>query len=132
MKTKFFTTLVATLALTIGMGAFAALPKTSERVVAINDAFIPSGFDSSSEAFVVINGLFQNGCYRLKDTKVDHVGPMLHDVRAYATVTEGMCLAVLVPFSKEVQLGKLAVGEHAVHFQNGDGTFWEKRLTIEE
>lgn len=104
---------------------------TREQVVSINDAYIPSGFDSSSDAFVVVNGLFPNSCYRYRDAKVDHIGPALHEVRAYAQVTEGLCLMVLVPFSKEVQLGKLSAGEHAIRFVNGDGTFWEKRLTIE-
>lgn len=106
--------------------------ETREQVVSISDAFIPSGFDSSSDAFVVINGLFPNGCYRFRDTKVDHIGPALHEVRAYAQVSEGLCIMVLVPFSKEVQLGKLNVGDHSVRFMNGDGTFWEKNLTIEE
>jgi len=105
--------------------------KTREQVVSINDAYIPSSFDSSSDAFVVVNGLFPNSCYRFRDAKVDHIGPALHEVRAYATVTEGLCLMVLVPFSKEVQIGRLQVGKHSVKFMNGDGTFWEKSLTIE-
>ena len=106
-------------------------PGTREVVVSINDAFIPSGFDTASDAFVVINGLFPNGCYRFRDTAVTHNSVLVHEVRAMATVSEGMCLMVLVPYSKEVQLGKLAAGEHAIRFMNGDGTYWEKRLTVE-
>jgi hypothetical protein len=106
-------------------------PKVREQLVAISDAFIPSGFDSDSDAFVVVNGLFPNGCYRFRDTKVDHVGPALHEVRAYAQVSEGLCLMVLVPFSKEVQLGKLSAGDHAIRFMSSDGTFWEKRMSVE-
>ncbi len=105
--------------------------QTREQIVAINDAYIPSGFDSGSEAFVVVNGLFPNSCYRFTEAKVEHVGPALHEVRAYANVTEGLCLMVLVPYSKEVQLGKLGVGPHAIRFVSSDGTLWEKNLTIE-
>jgi hypothetical protein len=105
--------------------------KTREQMISINDAYIPSGFDSSSDAFVVVNGIFPNSCYRFSEAKVTHVGPALHEVRSYATVTEGLCLMVLVPFSKEVQLGKLSVGEHAIRFISGDGTYWDKNLTIE-
>ncbi len=107
-------------------------PKTRETVVSINDAYVPSGFDTNSDAFVVVNGLFPNSCYRFKSTAVNHVGPALHEVRAIATVSEGMCLMVLVPFSKEVQLGKLAAGDHAIRFMSGDGTYWEKSLSVEE
>lgn len=105
--------------------------ETREQVITVNDAFIPNGFDSSSDAFLVVSGLFPNTCYRFRDAKVDHIGPALHEVRTYAQVTEGLCLMVLVPFSKEVQLGKLQVGKHSIRFINGDGTYWEKSLTIE-
>lgn len=115
--------------------AFADSPnKPGERevVVGVNDAYVPSGFDSSSDAFVVVNGLFSNSCYRLKAAEVQHVGAALHEVKVKAIVTEGLCLMVLVPFHQEAQLGKLAVGDHSIHFMNGDGTFWEKHLTIEQ
>ena len=104
---------------------------TREQMVAVNDAYIPNGFDSSSDAFVVINGLFPNTCYKIKESKVTHVGAALHEVRTTAMVTEGLCLTVLVPFSKEVQLGKLDAGKPLLRFVNGDGTFWDKSLTIE-
>jgi hypothetical protein len=38
---------------------------------------------------------------------------------------------VLVPFNKEVKLGKLNAGKHTLKFLNGDGTYLEKTLTIE-
>lgn len=111
--------------------SYADEPKTRDVVVAITDAYVPSGFDSGSDAFVVVNGIFPNSCYRLKDSKVEHVGEALHEVTTYATVTEGMCLMVMLPFNKEAHLGRLAVGEHRIHFVNGDGTYMERRLTIE-
>ncbi len=104
---------------------------TREQVIGINDAYIPSGFDTGSDAFVVISGLFPNGCYRYKEATVTHTSALVHEVKATATVSEGMCLMVLVPFSKEVQIGKLSRGEHSVRFLNGDGTYWEKKLTVE-
>lgn len=112
--------------------AFAAEGDVHEKIVPVSDVYIPSGFDSASDAFVVVNGLFPNSCYSVKDAKVDHVGPALHEIRTFANVTDGMCLMVLVPFHKEVQIGKLGVGEHKLHFMNGDGTYMEKRLTIEQ
>ncbi len=109
----------------------AETPKSRDVIVGVSDAYIPSNFDSSSDAFAVVNGLFPNSCYRFKETKVEHVGSALHEVTTVANVTEGMCLMVLVPFNKEVALGRLNVGEHQIHFLNGDGTYLEKRLTIE-
>lgn len=111
--------------------AYAETPKTKEVIVGVSDAYIPSNFDSSSDAFAVVNGLFPNSCYRMSGAKVEHVGSALHEVTTYANVTEGLCLMVMVPFHKEVALGKLNLGEHQIRFLNGDGTYLEKRLTIE-
>jgi len=38
---------------------------------------------------------------------------------------------VLVPFTKEIRLGKLQTGKHALRFLNGDGTYLEKSLVVE-
>ncbi|HEY8278784.1 MAG TPA: hypothetical protein VIH99_04130 [Bdellovibrionota bacterium] len=102
-----------------------------EKVIGISDVYVPSNFDSRSDAFVVVNGWFPHSCYKLKSVKVDHLGPTLHQVTTVANVTEGLCLTVIIPFHKEVQLGKLNVGEHKIQFMNGDGTYMEKQLTIE-
>jgi len=112
--------------------ARAEAPAEREVVVSISDAFIPSGFDVNSESYVVVNGLYPNGCYRWKAAAVasDETG-LTHEVRSLATVRSGMCLTVLVPFTQEVKLGKLRAGDHAVRFMNGDGTYLEKHLVVQ-
>lgn len=100
--------------------------------VGFSDAYVPSGFDSNSDTFVVASGLFPNGCYRWKEASVQHPTANVHEIRASATVSQGMCLMVLVPFTKEIHLGKLGVGVHQVRLLNGDGTYIEKQLHIEE
>lgn len=123
---------VMALSLTFSMGASAKDGDKHEKVVPISDVYIPSGFDSASDAFVVVNGWFPHSCYKLKDITVTHVGPLLHEVTTNALVTEGLCLAVIIPFHREAQLGKLAVGVHSIRFMNGDGAYTEKQLTIEQ
>lgn len=118
-------------AIIISQGAHAGAEER-EIQVGFSDAFIPSGFDSNSDTFVVASGLFPNGCYRWKESEVRHASTNVHEIRASATVSQGMCLMVLVPFTKEIHLGKLAVGAHAVRLMNGDGTYIEKQLNIEE
>ncbi|MCS6838038.1 MAG: hypothetical protein NZ480_04250 [Bdellovibrionaceae bacterium] len=105
--------------------------KPKEVVVGISDVFIPSGFDSTSEAYVVVSGVFPNGCYRWSRAEVERKGNNLHEVRSYAYVQPGMCLMVLVPFTKEVQLGVLESGTHRIRFVNGDGTYLERTLVVE-
>lgn len=60
--------------------------------IGFSDAFIPSGFDSNSDTFVVANGLFPNGCYRWNEANVSHKESNLHEIKATATVSQGMRL----------------------------------------
>ncbi len=115
-----------------GISANAALPSKIDVPVSINEAFIPGGFDADSDVYVIVSGLFSNSCYSWKTANVAHnKATLTHEVMATASVSQGMCLMVLVPFSKEVQLGKLGPGEHKIRFLNGDGTYMEKILVLE-
>jgi hypothetical protein len=102
-----------------------------EVAVSVTDAYIPSGFDSKSEAYVVVNGLFPNTCYALSEPKVDHKTATSHEIQTMAKVTPGICIRVFVPFNKEISLGYLATGKHNIKFLADDGTYFEKSLVIE-
>lgn len=106
-------------------------PEEREVSIGITGAYVPGGFDSNSDAYVVVNGVFQNGCYKWK--RADRVtrDEFNHEIRSIATVTPGMCIMVLVPFQKEVRLGQLPSGKHNLKFVNGDGTYLEKSLIVE-
>jgi hypothetical protein len=110
--------------------AFAAPTDSAEKVVNISSAVIPSGFDNS-EPMAIVSGLFPNSCYAWDRSEVKHVSNTLHEVRSIAKVRQGMCLMVMLPFSEEVMLGKFESGEHTLRFVNGDGTYLEKRLSVD-
>lgn len=109
----------------------ATAPETSEVMISIGDAYVPSGFDSNSEPFVVVSGFFPNTCYQWKEAVVSHSASNRHEIRSMGRINEGMCLMMLVPFTQEVQLGKLEKGDHELRFVNADGTYLEKHMIIE-
>lgn len=111
----------------LGQSAFAQ----KEVQIGINGVFVPAGFDSSTESYVVVNGIFPNGCYSWKKADVNNVDNFNHEVKSYASVNQGMCIMVLIPFQKDVSLGKLNTGKHSIKFLSGDGTYIEKTLVIE-
>lgn len=129
MKKGIFSVLVLAAALGFQTNVSAATD-AKEVMIGINDAFIPGGFNSGSDAFVVASGIFPNGCYRWSKAQVTTSGN-LHEVKSFATVQQGLCIMVLVPFNKEIRLGKLDSGTHQVRFVNGDGTYLEKQMVIE-
>lgn len=114
--------------------AFASAEQMKEKdvVVNIHDVLVPAGFDADSDVYVIASGVFPNSCYKWKEAKVErNKAPFVHQVQATASVSQGMCLMVLVPFSREISLGRLGSGEHRVQFLNGDGTYLEKTIAIE-
>ena len=125
-------TVVSFLAIAFTMQSQAEATPTKDLPVAVNQVFIPGGFDSKMDAYVVVSGIFPNGCYKWKGATQVDVTNTEHEITSEATVSQGMCIMVLVPFSKEVRLGKLDVGTHKLRFVSGDGTYLEKSMTIEE
>jgi hypothetical protein len=132
MHVKNFKVLFLSSLLVIGVSVQAgAVPVEKEIQIGISDVYVPGGFDSNANAFVVANGIFPNSCYRWSRSDVTNVDTFTHEVKSIATVSQGMCLMVMIPFTKEIPLGKLASGKHLLRFVNGDGTFLEKNMSVE-
>ena len=125
--------LAAVSALILGLSVAKAgdQPQYKEVQVGISDAYIPGGFDADADAYVVASGVFPNGCYRWSRAEVNNKDLYTHEIKSVANVEQGMCIMVLVPFTKEIRLGKLQTGKHALRFLNGDGTYLEKSLVVE-
>ena len=125
------------LSLIVMLGTFGLLPAasaapTSKIVeVRVSDVIVPGGFDSNSDAYVIETGLFPNGCYRWSHAQTVQADSNTIEIHSFATVQSGMCIMVMVPFHKEIRLGKLSRGTHTLRFMNSDGTYLEEQLTIE-
>jgi hypothetical protein len=130
-KYFFATALIATMGWMPIVSASQAVPPVHDVTVGVSDAFVPGGFDSHSEAFVVVNGMFPNGCYRWKGAEVQHMDGLSHEIRSVASVSQGLCTMAMIPFTQEVRLGTLESGTHELKFLNGDGTYLLKKMTIE-
>ena len=132
MKTLLIASTIAALTFAMNVSAQTTPPAQKEVVVSIADAYVPGGFDSTSDVFVVVNGIFPNGCYKWARADVTHPSQFVHEVRSIANVSQGMCLMVLIPFTKEVHVGQIGAGDHKIRMMNGDGTYLEKDLSIEQ
>lgn len=100
-------------------------------VIGIHDVYVPGGFGPDSDAYVVVNGVFPNSCYRFGRAEVVDKDKATHEITSIARVQQGMCLQMLVPYTKEVRLGQLSSGTHTLRFMNGDGTYFERTMEIE-
>ena len=105
---------------------------TKEVTIAINDAFVPETVERGTDAKVVLTGIYPNSCYRWSRADVRAHANSTLEIKARAMVTVNtMCLMVLVPFSKEVNLGRLPAGEHTLRFTSGDDTYYERKLNVQ-
>ncbi len=131
MKSKIAILLnVALITLALNAEATTA-PSSQDVVIGLNDIFVPGGFDSTSDAFVVVNGIFPNGCYKWKGSSRKDLSNFEHEITSMATVSSGMCIQVLIPFTKDIRLGKLDMGTHILRFKSNDGTYIQKNLVVE-
>ena len=117
----------------LSASAFAApAPSTKEVTLGLSEVYVPGGFSSVTDAYVIVSGMFPNSCYHWTRADVTSTTPLTQEVKAVADVSQNtMCLMIMVPFQKEVNLGHLQTGDHTLRFINGDGTYFEKTLTIE-
>jgi hypothetical protein len=80
-----------------------------------NTGYIPVGFDTNDNSQLVAEGLFPNTCYKAvaPKVKVDHD---LKTIRLYprALKYKGVCLQMVVPFHKEIDVGLLKAGTYKV------------------
>ncbi|MFN8792160.1 MAG: hypothetical protein ACK5Y2_11960 [Bdellovibrionales bacterium] len=133
MKASWTTKFLVSAVLMVGSFQMAQAQQTppKEVVIGVSDVFVPGGFDSEADTYVVVSGILPNGCYRWNGADVSSPGTFSHIIKSKALVSQGMCLMVLVPFTKEVRLGQLPSGEHKLRFVNGDGTFMERSMKVE-
>lgn len=128
------TTLISLIALAsvVALKATAEQPVTKEITIAVSDVFVPEVVEKEKEAKIVLSGVFPNSCYRWSRAEVSDLSDTFHVIQAKAFVTVNMiCRMVLVPYSKEVNLGSLVPGEHTLRFVSGDETYFERKLTVD-
>jgi hypothetical protein len=114
----------------VSMAQQEPLPR-KDILVNIANAYVPETVDYGTDLEVVVNGFFPNGCYAWKNATVRRQpSGNVHEVRSYASVAQGLCIMVLLPFSKKVNVGQLDRGLHKVRFVAGDETFSEKTVEV--
>lgn len=89
---------------------------------AFSAVYAPVGFDSNDNVQIVGEGMFANTCYRPADTgvQVDQEKKTIM-LTPMAYHYDGVCLQVLIPFERVVDLGILRPGHYTV-YQNGKTT----------
>jgi hypothetical protein len=125
---------IAALILTMTTASIASAqtaPASKEVTIGLNEVYVPGGFSATTDVYVIASGLFPNSCYKWARAEVTNTTPLMHEVKSIATVSQTMCLMVMIPYTKEIKLGRLQTGDHTLRFVNGDGTYFEKTLTVE-
>lgn len=108
-----------------------ALPISKDVVITVSEVFVPANQSSQSNAYVIVSGMFPDSCYSWSHADITNVTAFEHEIKAIASVTQQMCLMVMIPYQKQIDLGQLQSGEHTLRFVNGDGTYFEKTLDIQ-
>ena len=103
--------------------ALAQVPEPTP--IPLDHAYVPAGFDGNDQVQLVVEGWFRASCYRLGHVQVS-VDFDRHVIKLspIGLMYGGMCLDVMVPFYKTVELGILPPGRYSV-VQTLGGTLTE-------
>lgn len=114
------TTTLAIIAISFTFQAKAAEDNIPIKVsTSFGKIYVPAGFDNNDNVQIVGEGMFPNTCYRYAKTsvQVDHAAKTIRlDTVAYKY--PGVCLQVIVPFDRVVDLGILKEGEYSIITNN--------------
>lgn len=77
--------------------------------------YVPDGFDDNDNVQIVGEGMFSNSCYRYASTEVsvDHNNKKIR-LTPTAYKYSGMCLMVIMPFDRALDLGILKKGTYSI------------------
>lgn len=124
-------TLISSLLLFATSTAVAFSPTSHEEVAPVMDAYVPEQTKSSEPTYVIVSGLFRNGCLNYDRAFTTPMDEKTIEIRVLATVTEGACTMARKPYRREVALGTLPAGEHRLVFVSGDGSRFERVLNVD-
>lgn len=99
--------------------SFAGQPRLIS--MAPKKAFIPGGFDNNDQVQVALAGFYPDTCYKSgpNDVQVDVAGKRVL-IRNGVYLYKAICLDVVVPYTKIVDLGVLPTGKYAVLVEDRD------------
>jgi len=88
--------------------------------VDLGSAYLPQGFDSNDNVQMVVEGVFENTCYRQAPTRAV-VDPISREMKLYpqAYYYDGFCLQMIVPFHQTLDIGLVPAGQYAVMDMSG-------------
>ena len=111
--------------------AFSPDGPSHEEVAPVTDAMVPEQTKSNEPTYVIVSGILRNGCVTYDRAFTTTMDERTLEIRVLATVTEGPCTMARKPYRREVTLGTLPAGEHKLVFVSGDGSRFERVLTVD-
>ncbi len=128
MKTLVFTVFALVVSTTT------AIADTPRDVLLIPDAvYTPTGFDDNDKVQFVFEGTFPDSCYRegITDHEIDFEKKRIIVSNSAFHYSTEICLKMLVPYVKEVNLGLMERGEYKIFFREQAENYVEDGRLVE-
>jgi len=93
--------------------------------------YVAQGFDSNDKVQIVGEGIYTNGCFRNAETKVrvDHVQKVI-SLTPFAYKYDGICIQVVLPFDRVVDIGILKAGTYKVRLDGQSNFLGDVMTTV--
>jgi len=129
--------LVATLCMMIGgsLQAQKDLHDIEIKAEPPQQVYVPQGFDSNDNSQIVVEGAYNNSCYRWASPalKIDQRNQRIYIKNKAYFYPKSVCLQMRISYVKEVDFGVLSPGQYTIYFvDNNNKPHPFTKLQVEE
>jgi len=103
--------------------------KPTKVPISFEKIYVPDDFDSNDNVQIIGEGMYANSCFREAETlvRIDHTSKVVYlEPKAYKY--DGMCLMLILPFDRVLNLGVLRVGTYTVIQNNSRSILGQIRV----
>lgn len=95
------------------------------------EVYVPTNLKTNAEGYLIVSGYYNNSCAHWGHARIENKTPLFHEVTLFAEVSQAMCLMVITPYTRQIELGQLQPGEHVLRLITADGQYYDRTFYVE-
>lgn len=127
----FFRGLLLSMILAAATPALAQEYPQHEIPITPREVYVPTNLKPNTAAYLIVSGYYSNSCSHWGHARIEDKTPLFHEVTLFAKVSQAMCLMVITPYTRQIELGQLQPGEHVLRLITADGQYYDRTFYVE-
>lgn len=95
------------------------------------EVYVPTNLKPDAQGYLIVSGYYNNSCAHWGHAQIENKTPLFHEVTLFQQVSQAMCLMVITPYTRQIELGQLQPGEHVLRLITADGQYYDRTFYVE-